>query len=87
MIKRQVVVKMIFSEAGEQWRVRDGPVRAGGREWSDHSPGSASPDSGEAREGEAREPDKTWNILFRGKLETWIWVLTARPRQNPNQKM
>ena len=33
MIKRQVVVKMIFSEAGEQWRVRDGPVRAGGREW------------------------------------------------------
>ena len=27
------------------------------------------------------------NILFRGKLETWIWALTARPLQNPSQKM
>ena len=77
----------IISEVGQLCRLQHRPVRPGGREWSDHSPGSASPDSGEAREGEAREPDKTWNILFRGKLETWIWVLTAQPRQNPNQKM
>ena len=26
------------------------------------------------------------NILYRAKLETWTWVLTARPRRNLNQK-
>ena len=31
--------------------------------------------------------EMTENVVFRARLETWTWVLTARPRQNLKQKM